>query len=251
MNIMKLFEDKKVVIAGPCSFGSYEELDKIAKELKEAKVDILRAGTFKGRTSPDAFQGLGDFGVEILLDIRNKYNIPVVTELTSIEQVKKYGDKLDIIQIGARNMYNYELLKAVGKLNTPVLLKRGLSATYKEWLCSAEYIKKEGNNNIILCERGIRGFDPSTRNVLDIAAVPYIKHNTNYPIIVDPSHSTGTRYMIKPLSLASIIAGSDGLIIEAHTNPDKSLSDSKQTVDIKTIKEIIEDIDKLNDIDIL
>lgn len=251
MNIMKLFKNKKVVIAGPCSFGSYEELDKIAKELKEAKVDILRAGTFKGRTSPDAFQGLGDSGVEILLSIRDKYNVPVVTELTSIEQVKKYGDKLDIIQIGARNMYNYELLKEVGKLNTPVLLKRGLSATYKEWLCSAEYIKKEGNNNIILCERGVRGFEPSTRNILDIAAVPYIKHNTNYPVIVDPSHATGTRYMIKPLSLAGIIAGSDGLIIEAHTNPDKSLSDSKQTVDIKTIKEIIDDIDKLNDINIL
>lgn len=251
MNIMKLFEDKKVVIAGPCSFGSYEELDKIAKELKEIGIDILRAGTFKGRTSPDAFQGLGEEGVEILLSIRDKYNVPVVTELTSIEQVRRYGDKLDIIQIGARNMYNYELLKEVGKLNTPVLLKRGLSATYKEWLCSAEYIKREGNNNIILCERGIRGFDPTTRNVLDIAAVPYIKHNTSYPVIVDPSHATGTRYMIKPLSLASIIAGFDGLIIEAHTNPDKSLSDSKQTVDIKTIKEIIEDIDKLNNINIL
>ena len=246
MDIMKLFKDKKVVIAGPCSFGSYEELDKIAKELKEVNVDILRAGTFKGRTSPDAFQGLGDSGVEILLSIRDKYNIPVITELTSIEQVRKYGDKLDIIQIGARNMYNYELLKEVGKLNTPVLLKRGLSATYKEWLCSAEYIKKEGNNNIILCERGIRGFEPSTRNVLDIAAIPYIKHNTNYPIIVDPSHATGTRYMIKPLALASIIAGANGLIIEAHTNPDKSLSDSGQTVDIKTIEEIIKDIEKLN-----
>ena len=246
MNIMKLFENKKIIIAGPCSFGSYKELDKIAKELKEVGIDILRAGTFKGRTSPDAFQGLGDKGIEILLEIREKYQIPVITELTSVEQVRKYGDKIDIIQIGARNMYNYELLKEVGKLNTPVLLKRGMSATYNEWLLAAEYIKKEGNNNIILCERGIRGFEPTTRNVLDIAVVPYIKKNTKYPIIVDPSHATGTRYMIKPLSLASIVAGADGLIIEAHTNPNKSLSDSNQTVDIKTIKEIKESIEKLN-----
>lgn len=244
MKIMELFKDKKVVIAGPCSFGSYKELDKIAKELKNSGVDILRAGTFKGRTSPEAFQGLGDVGVEILLKIREKYDLPVITELTSIEQVRKYGDKLDIIQIGARNMYNYELLKEVGKLKTPVLLKRGLSATYKEWLSAADYIKKEGNNNIILCERGIRGFDPTTRNVLDIAAVPYIKNNTNYPIIVDPSHATGTRYMIKPLSLASIVAGADGLIIEAHNAPNKSLSDASQTIDIKTIKEIIDKIEK-------
>lgn len=246
MNIMNLFKEKKVLIAGPCSFASYKELDKIAKELKELKVDILRAGTFKGRTSPDAFQGLGEEGVEILLKIRDKYNIPVVTELTSIDQVRKYGEKLDIIQIGTRNMFNYELLKEVGKLKTPVLLKRGMSATYKEWLYAAEYIKREGNKNIILCERGIRGFDPTTRNVLDIAAVPYIKNNTKYPIIVDPSHASGTRYMIKPLSLASIVAGADGLIIESHTNPNKSISDANQTIDIKTLKEIIIDIDKIN-----
>jgi len=246
MNIMKLFESKKVLIAGPCSFGTYEELDKIASSLKEVGVDILRAGTFKGRTSPDAFQGLGEEGVEILFRIRDKYKMPVITELTSIEQVRKYGEKLDIIQIGARNMYNYELLKEVGKLETPVLLKRGISATYKEWLMAAEYIKREGNTNIILCERGIRGFDPMTRNVLDLASVIYMKKNTDYPIIVDPSHATGLRYMIKPLSIASIVAGADGLIIEAHTNPNKSLSDKEQTIDIKTLKEIKEDIKKLN-----
>lgn len=246
MNIMKLFKDKKVIIAGPCSFKTYNELDKIAKELKKIDIDILRAGTFKGRTSPNAFQGLGEKGIEILLEIRDKYNIPVITELTSIEQIKKYGNKLDIIQIGARNMYNYELLKEVGKLNTPVLLKRGISATYNEWLLAAEYIKKEGNNNIILCERGIRGFEPTTRNILDIAAVPYIKKNTKYPIIVDPSHASGLRYMIKPLSFASISAGADGLIIETHTNPNKSVSDANQTIDIKTIKEIKESINKLN-----
>ena len=224
MNIMKLFKDKKVVIAGPCSFGTYEELDGITKKLKELNVDILRAGTFKGRTSP------------------------VVTELTSIEQVKKYGNKLDIIQIGARNMYNYELLKEVGKLKTPVILKRGLSATYNEWLLAAEYIKNEGNNNIILCERGIRGFDPTTRNILDIAAVPYIKKNTSYPIIVDPSHATGTRYMIGPLSIASIAAGADGIMVEAHIRPEKSLSDARQTINISTLKDIISDINKYQNI---
>ena len=163
-----------------------------------------------------------------------------------LQQIKKYGNKLDIIQIGARNMYNYELLKEVGKLNTPVLLKRGISATYNEWLLAAEYIKKEGNNNIILCERGIRGFESTTRNILDIASVPYIKKNTKYPIIVDPSHASGLRYMIKPLSFASISAGADGLIIETHTNPNKSVSDANQTIDIKTIKEIKENINKLN-----
>ena len=246
MNIMKLFKDKKVIIAGPCSFGSYNELDKIAKELKNSGIDVLRAGTFKGRTSPNAFQGLGEKGIEILLEIRDKYDLPVITELTSIEQVRKYGNKLDIIQIGARNMYNYELLKEVGKLKTPVLLKRGISATYNEWLSAAEYIRKEGNINIILCERGIRGFDPTTRNVLDIAAVPYIKNNTKYPIIVDPSHASGIRYMIEPLSLASIVAGADGIIIEVHTNPNKSLSDSMQTIDMKTIKKIKGKIEKLN-----
>ena len=161
---------------------------------------------------------------------------------------KKYGNKLDIIQIGTRNMYNYELLKEVGKLKTPVILKRGLSATYNEWLLAAEYIKNEGNNNIILCERGIRGFDPTTRNILDIAAVPYIKKNTSYPIIVDPSHATGTRYMIRPLSIASIAAGADGIMVEAHIRPEKSLSDARQTINISTLKDIISDINKYQNI---
>lgn len=248
MDIMKLFKEKKVLIAGPCSFGTYEELDSIAKKLKELNIDILRAGTFKGRTSPYAFQGLRDEGVEILIEIGKKYNIPVVTELTSIEQIKKYGNRIDIIQIGARNMYNYELLKEAGKLNTPVILKRGLSATYNEWILSAEYIKNEGNNNIILCERGIRGFDSTTRNILDIAAVPYIKQNTKYPIIVDPSHATGTRYMIRPLSLSSIAAGADGIMLEVHTNPEKSLSDARQTININILKDIISDINKFTNI---
>ena len=241
MDIMKLFKEKKVLIAGPCSFGTYEELDSIAKKLKELNIDILRAGTFKGRTSPYAFQGLRDEGVEILIEIGKKYN-------KEIEQIKKYGNRIDIIQIGARNMYNYELLKEAGKLNTPVILKRGLSATYNEWLLSAEYIKNEGNNNIILCERGIRGFDSTTRNILDIAAVPYIKQNTKYPIIVDPSHATGTRYMIRPLSLSSIAAGADGIMLEVHTNPEKSLSDARQTININILKDIISDINKFTNI---
>ena len=221
------------------------DLGNTSKYVKEKLEDL---GVFPGdidailitHTHVDHIGGLKIFA--------KKYNIPVVTELTSIEQVKKYGNKLDIIQIGTRNMYNYELLKEVGKLKTPVILKRGLSATYNEWLLAAEYIKNEGNNNIILCERGIRGFDPTTRNILDIAAVPYIKKNTSYPIIVDPSHATGTRYMIRPLSIASIAAGADGIMVEAHIRPEKSLSDARQTINISTLKDIISDINKYQNI---
>ena len=230
-----------IIIAGPCTFGSYEEIYEIAKELKKLKVKFLRAGVFKSRTNPYSFQGLQDEGIEILLKIKKEFGFKLVTELLTIEQVKKYGKDIDIIQIGSRNMYNYELLKEIGKIDKPILLKRGLSATYKEWLMAAEYILKEGNNKVILCERGIRGFDSNeTRNVLDIQAVPYIKENSELPIIVDPSHASGKRYMVESMSRASLAAGCDGLIIEVHTNPDESLCDSEQTIDIDTLKRIVE-----------
>ena len=229
----------KLIIAGPCSFGSYEELYKIASSLKELGVEYLRAGTFKMRTSPYSFQGLREEGMEMLLKIKEELGLKIVTELTSIEQVKKYGNKIDIIQIGTRNMYNYELLKEVGKLKTPVILKRGISATYNEWINAAEYIKNEGNNNIILCERGIRGISNETRNILDLQAIPYIKKNTDYKIIIDPSHASGLSYMVEPMSKAAIAAGADGLLIEVHTEPEKSLSDSEQTIDIETFKNIL------------
>lgn len=232
--------NKKIIIAGPCTFGSYEEIFSISSELKKIGVKFIRAGAYKGRTNPYTYQGMQDEGIEILLKIKKELDLCIVTELMTIEQVKRYGKDIDIIQVGTRNMYNYELLKELGKLNKPVLLKRGFMATYKEWLFAAEYILKEGNYNVILCERGIRGFDSSeTRNVLDLQAIPFIKKYCNLPIIVDPSHSSGKDYIVKPMSKAALIAGADGLIIEVHTNPSSSLCDSEQTIDIDELKEII------------
>ena len=238
--------NNRLIIAGPCTFGSYEEIYEIAKELKSRGIEYLRAGTFKMRTSPDSFQGLRDEGLEMLLIIKEELGLKIVTELTSIEQVRKYGSKIDIIQIGTRNMYNYELLKEVGKLNTPVILKRGLSATYNEWINAAEYIKREGNTNIILCERGIRGYSNETRNVLDLQAIPYIHKNTNYKIIVDPSHASGHAYMVEDMSKASIAANCDGLLIETHIRPEESLCDSEETIDLETLDKILNYIKKEN-----
>ena len=238
--------NNKLIIAGPCTFGSYEEIYEIAKELKNRGIEYLRAGTFKMRTSPDSFQGLREEGLEMLLKIKEELGLKIVTELTSIEQVRKYGSKIDIIQIGTRNMYNYELLKEVGKLNTPVILKRGLSATYNEWINAAEYIKREGNTNIILCERGIRGYSNETRNVLDLQAIPYIHKNTNYKIIVDPSHASGHAYMVEDMSKASIAANCDGLLIETHIRPEESLCDSEETIDLETLDKIIKYIKQEN-----
>jgi len=242
---MEKLLDNKLIIAGPCTFSSYEELYKIASELKKRGIAYLRAGTFKMRTNPDSFQGLRENGMDMLLRIKEELNLKIVTELTTIEQIKKYGKKVDIIQIGARNMYNYELLKAAGRTNTPVILKRGLSATYEEWILAAEYIKREGNEKIILCERGIRNFiSNETRNVLDLQAVPYIKKHTNYPIIVDPSHASGASYMVFSMSKAAIAAGADGLLIEVHYNPSDSLCDAKQIIDLETFDEIMDSIGK-------
>lgn len=230
----------KLIIAGPCTFASYEELYKIAYELKKRGIKFLRAGAFKLRTNPHSFQGLGDEGIEMLLKIKDELNMCIVTELTTISQIEKYADKIDIIQIGSRNMYNYELLKSVGKTNTPVLLKRGFSASYKEWFLAAEYIYKEGNKNVILCERGIKNnISDETRNILDIQAIPYVKNNTNFRIIVDPSHASGNSYMVESMSKASLVAGCDGLIIETHYNPEESLCDKEQTIDLDTLDKII------------
>ena len=229
------------MIAGPCTFGSYEELNEIALELKKRGITYLRAGAFKMRTSPDSFQGLREQGMDMLFKIQKELKLKIVVELTTIEQVQKYGEKVDIIQIGARNMYNYELLKAVGKLKTPVILKRAFSATYEEWIFAAEYIKREGNENIILCERGIRNFmSNETRNILDLQAITYIKHHTNYPIIIDPSHASGKSYMVEPMAKAALAAGADGLLIEVHNHPSESLCDKDQTIDFQTFDSILE-----------
>ncbi len=238
--IENILKKEKLFIAGPCTFGSYEELYNIAKELKKLGIKYIRGGAFKGRTDPYTFQGLHDEGMDILLRVKKELKLNIVVELLTIEDIKKYANDIDIIQVGARNMYNYELLKELGKINKPVLLKRGFCATYKEWLLAAEYILNGGNNNVILCERGVRGFSNETRNILDIQAIPYIKHNSNLPIIVDPSHASGESYMVESMSKASLIAGADGLIIEVHTNPKESLSDSDQTIDIETLKRILD-----------
>lgn len=234
-------ENKKIIIAGPCTFGTYEEVYSIAKELKRLGIKYFRAGAYKSRTSPYSFQGMQEEGIEMLIRLKKELDIKIVTELMTVEQVKKYGNFIDIIQVGTRNMYNYDLLKELGKTKKMIILKRGFMATYKEWLLSAEYILKEENYNVVLCERGIRGFDSSeTRNVLDIQAIPFIKHHSKLPIIIDPSHASGKSYIVKSMSKASLIAGADGLIIETHINPEQSLCDSEQTINVETLKEIIE-----------
>ena len=233
---------KKIkIIAGPCAIESAEQIIRIAKQLKEIGVDYLRGGAFKPRTNPESFQGLGDIGIEYLLKAKEETGLPVITELMTIEQVRKYADKIDIIQIGSRNMYNYELLKELSKYSQKVLLKRGFSATYNEWIFAAKYIND--GKNVILCERGIRGFDNATRNVLDLQAIPYIKKNTNFEIYIDPSHASGNTYMIEPMSLASVVAGCDGLMIEVHDNPNEALCDKEQAISIIELKNII---DKIN-----
>ena len=234
-------KNKLIIIAGPCAIESREQIIRIAKKLKKLNIDYLRGGAYKPRTNPDSFQGLREDGIKYLLEAKKVTGLPIITELMTIEQVKKYAKDIDIIQIGSRNMYNYELLKEVGKYNKPVLLKRAFSATYDEWINAARYINN--GKNVILCERGIRGFDNNTRNVLDIQAIPYIKKNTKYKIIIDPSHAAGNNYMIESMSLASVVAGCDGLIIEVHDNINECLCDKDQAIDINTLKKIINKID--------
>ncbi len=236
---------KITIIAGPCSVESEEQIIRIAKQLKKIGVDYLRGGCFKPRTSPDSFQGLGEKGIEYLLKAREVTGLPVITELMTIEQVKKYADKIDIIQVGSRNMYNYDLWKEKSKYNQKVFPKRGISATYGEWLNASKYITDGINKNVILCERGIRSFDSSTRNVLDIQAIPFIKKYSNLPIYIDPSHAAGNNYMIHSMSLAAVAAGCDGLIIEVHDRPQEALSDKEQAITPQELSKIINDINKI------
>lgn len=231
--------EEPVVISGPCSVESEEIVRNIAIGIKKAGADILRGGAFKPRTSPYDFQGLGRKGIDILNKISKELDIPVVTEIMDIRELDYMIDKVDILQVGARNMYNYSLLKELGKVDKPILLKRGLSATIKEFLLSAEYIMLGGNGKVILCERGIRTYENYTRNTMDIAAISFLKNMTHLPIIADPSHATGKRELIGPLSKASISAGADGIIIESHLNPENAWSDGKQTIDISSLKTII------------
>jgi 3-deoxy-7-phosphoheptulonate synthase len=219
------------LIAGPCSIESRELLMEAAKAAKAAGATMLRGGAYKPRTSPYAFQGLGEEGLELLAEAREATGLPVVTELMDPRHLEPVAKYCDVIQIGARNMQNFQLLSAVGETDRPVLLKRGLAATIEELLMAAEYIVKEGNDKVILCERGIRTFETATRNTLDLSAVPILKQRSHLPVVVDPSHATGKVDLVEPLSLAAVVAGADGLMIEMHPNPAMALSDGAQSLD--------------------
>jgi len=222
--------DNFTIIAGPCAIESEEQIFEAAKQLKEGGVSILRGGAFKPRTSPYSFQGLGEEGLKYMQKAAKEYNMLTVSEVTSVYALNIASKYLDIIQIGARNMQNYELLKEVGKTHKPVFLKRGLSATVDEWLNAAEYIIRENNSKVILCERGIRTFETSTRNTLDISAIPVVKAKSHLPIFVDPSHASGVRGYITALARAAVAVGSDGIMVEVHPNPDQALSDGAQSL---------------------
>ena len=225
------FGDKYAgLIAGPCTVENYNQMDKTAEELAKSNLKILRGGAFKPRTSPYAFQGLGEEGLKIIRSVADNHGMAVASEIMDISQLDMFMKYVDIFQIGARNMQNFNLLKEVGKVHRPVILKRGASATYEEWLMSAEYIMASGNNQIILCERGIRTFEKYTRNTLDLSAIPVIKKLSHLPIIIDPSHATGLRDKVEPMSRAAIAAGGDGLIIEVHHEPDCALCDGAQSL---------------------
>lgn len=228
-----------IVMAGPCSVESREQVDIIAKAVKESGAHILRGGAFKPRTSPYSYQGMGVEGLQILQEIGEKYGMPVISEVMSNDQIDEFVKYVDIIQVGARNMQNFSLLKELGKLDKPILLKRGFSNTIEEWLMSAEYIMAGGNPNVILCERGIRTFEPYTRNTLDISTVPVVKKLSHLPVIIDPSHAAGKWDYVESLSLASIAAGADGLIIEVHHDPEHAMSDGAQSLKPKKFDELM------------
>lgn len=217
------------VMAGPCSVESEPQIIGVAESVKSSGASLLRGGAFKPRTSPYSFQGLRGEGLELLCAARRATGLPIVTEIMNTEDLPLFKD-VDMIQVGARNMQNFELLKALGTLDKPILLKRGLSATIEEWLMSAEYIMAGGNEKVILCERGIRTFEPSMRNTLDLSAVPMLKAKTHLPVVVDPSHAAGIAWMVEPLSMAAIAAGADGLMIEVHNDPKHALSDGAQSL---------------------
>lgn len=226
----KIGDKKLAIMAGPCSVESEKQLVSVAKSVKESGAGFLRGGAFKPRTSPYSFQGLGEEGLELLVEARRQTGLPIVSEIMSTSYIDKFVENIDIIQVGARNMQNFDLLKELGKVRKPILLKRGLSSTIEELLMSAEYIMAQGNNDVILCERGIRTFETYTRNTLDLSAILVIKKQSHLPIVIDPSHATGYAWMVEPLALAAIAAGADGLIIEVHNDPPHALCDGQQSL---------------------
>lgn len=232
--------EKVVIIGGPCSVEGLDHICDLAQDVKDAGGDMLRGGAYKPRTSPYAFQGLQTEGILDMVEARKRTGLPIVSEIMSADKIDEFVEHVDLIQVGARNMQNFELLKALGKINKPILLKRGLSNTIEEWLMSAEYIMAGGNENVILCERGIRTFEKYTRNTLDLSVVQIVKKKTHLPIIIDPSHATGNWELVESMSLAAIAAGADGLIVEVHRNPEEAWSDGQQCLKPKKFKEMID-----------
>ena len=240
--------DDLAIIAGPCAIESHGQAFAVAEAVRRSGARFFRGGAFKPRTSPYAFQGLGEDGLKILAEIREAYGLKIVTEAqdeTGVDLVERYGD---MIQVGARNMQNFSLLRRVGKSRLPVLLKRGLSATLEEWLLAAEYIMSEGNYNVVLCERGVRTFGQHSRNTLDLAAIPAIRRISHLPIIVDPSHGTGKNYMVTPLACAGVAVGADGLIVEVHDQPERALSEGAQALTLDQYGRLVEEVRAIHEV---
>jgi 3-deoxy-7-phosphoheptulonate synthase len=236
------------VIAGPCSIESREHFQQTSIAVKKAGASIVRAGIWKLRTSADAFQGLGNEAFQFIREVKKETGMTLVSEITDPRQIEEVIDFVDMFQIGSRNMHNYSLLKEVGKTKTPVLLKRGFAALIDEWIKATEYVRMGGNENVILCERGIRTFETATRNTLDLNAVVYAKAKTNLPVIVDPSHAIGLREFVPQLSYASAVAGADGVIVEVHPNPDKAMSDGRQSLNFSDFDGMMKQLEKILDV---
>jgi len=236
---------RPVVAAGPCAVESEEQILKTARAVKKAGADLLRGGAFKPRTGPHTFQGLREEGLKLLAMAGRETGLPIVTEVMSPENVGLVAEYADLLQVGARNMQNFDLLRELGRVRKPVLLKRGMSATIEEFLAAAEYILAEGNQQVILCERGIRTFETATRNTLDLSVVPLIKELTHLPIMVDPSHATGKRSLVPPMAKAALVTGAHGILIEVHPEPEKALSDGPQSLTFQGFEKLMEDLDKL------
>lgn len=245
VNGIKIGGNDLALIAGPCAVETEEQIFSIAEFLSNKGIKIMRGGAYKPRTSPYSFQGLQIEGLKLLKAVATKYDMAIITEVLDLSLLDTVYPYADILQIGARNMKNYHFLKELGKTDKPILLKRGMDATIEEWLLAAEYILLGGNSNVILCERGIRTFDHTTRNTMDIAAIPIVKQLSHLPIIADPSQASGNRDIVTPLSLAAIAAGADGLMIEVHNNPEKALSDGPQSLKFDQFSELIEKIQSL------
>lgn len=236
------------VIAGPCSVESEAQICAVAEDVKASGAALLRGGAFKPRTSPYSFQGMGTTGLELLVEARKQTGLPIVTEIMDPRMAELFEEEVDVVQVGARNMQNFELLKEVGKMSKPILLKRGLSNTYEEWIMSAEYIMASGNENVILCERGVRTFETYTRNTLDVSAIPAVKQMSHLPVIVDPSHAAGMYWMVEPLALAAVAAGADGLIIEVHNDPAHAKCDGQQSLTPQNFDALMHKVSALVDL---